>query len=69
MSANTDRMDLVLSNASKSKALVEQYEKGTVTLADGVTEITLTPGQINELKAAFVALRIEGRQAWADVSA
>ena len=68
-SANYLAMQTVMKNASKCAALVEQYESGTIILADGVTEITLTGPQINTLQQAFVALKQEGIAAWNSVTA
>ena len=68
-SANYLAMQTVMENASKCTALVQQYEAGTILLADGETEVTLTGPQINTLKQAFVTLKLEGIAAWNSVTA
>ena len=55
MASKIDHIIKAIILAHQIEPLVEQFEAGTIVLADGVTEVELSPAQITELKAVGVA--------------
>ena len=55
MATKTEHMEKACRLMQVINPLVLQFEAGTITLADGVTEVELSTAQINALKAVGVA--------------